>query len=55
MEDSFLCGVLLGMLGGALVATNSQKARQIVKDGQDTVIERVEKLSKPKKPENKQQ
>ena len=50
MEDSFLCGVLLGMLGGALVATNSQKARQMVKDGQETVREKVEKLSKPKKP-----
>lgn len=49
MEDSFLCGILLGMLGGALVATNSQKARQIVKDGQEQVKEKVEKLAKSKK------
>jgi hypothetical protein len=49
MEDSFLCGVLLGMLGGALVATNSQKARQMVKDGQEQVKEKVEKLAKSKK------
>ncbi len=54
MEDSFICGVLLGMLGGALVATNSQKARQLVKDGQESVKERVEKFSKTKKPENKE-
>lgn len=49
MEDSFLCGILLGMLGGALVATNSQKARQMVKDGQEQVKEKVEKLAKSKK------
>ena len=53
MEDSFLCGILLGMLGGALVATNSQKARQMVKDGQEQVKDKVnETLNGCKKKEN---
>ena len=31
MDDKFLVGVILGMLGGAVLATNSAKARQAVK------------------------
>ena len=49
MDDKFLIGVVLGMLGGAVLVTNSVKARQMVKDGQDQVIQKVEKMSKPKK------
>ena len=49
MDDKFLVGVVLGMLGGAVLVTNSVKARQVVKDGQTQVIEKVEKMSKPKK------
>ncbi len=53
MNDTFLCGVLLGMLGGALIATNSNKARQMIKDGQEQVKEKVnETLNGPKKKEN---
>lgn len=49
MDEKFLFGVVLGMLGGAVIVTNSVKARQMVKDGQNQVIEKVEKISKPKK------
>ncbi len=49
MDEKFLFGVVLGMLGGAVIVTNSVKARQMVKDGQNQVIEKEEKISKPKK------
>jgi hypothetical protein len=50
MNDKFLFGVILGMLGGAVLATNSVKARQVVKDGQEQVIQKVEDMTKkPKK------
>lgn len=48
MNDKFLCGVILGMLGGAVLATNSAKARQIVIDGQQEVQKKVEQITKPK-------
>ena len=51
MDDKFLVGVLLGMLGGAVVATNSAKARQMVKDGQEKVKEKVKELDKKSKKE----
>ena len=44
MDDKFLCGVILGMIGGAVLVTNSVKARQIVKDGQAQVIDKVTEL-----------
>ena len=31
MDDKFLFGLALGMLGGAVIATNSLKARNAVK------------------------
>ena len=46
MNDKFLFGVVLGMLGGALITTNSVKARQVVKDGQNQLIEKAETLTK---------
>lgn len=46
MDDKFLCGVILGMLGGALIATNSAKARQIVREGQEQVVKKADKMSK---------
>ena len=48
MDDKFLIGIVLGMLGGAVIATNSAKARQAVKDGQEQVIQKMEELSKKK-------
>ena len=49
MDDKFLCGIFLGMLGGAVLATNSAKARQIVRDGQEQVKQKVEDMSKSSK------
>ncbi len=45
MDDKFLTGVVLGMLGGALLVTNSVKARQMVKDGQTQVKEKITEIS----------
>ena len=52
MDDKFLWGVALGMLGGAVVATNSVKARQMVKAGQAQVVEKAETLAKKKSKKN---
>lgn len=52
MDDKFLIGVVLGMLGGAVIATNSAKARQAVKDGQEQVKQKMEELSKKNKKDN---
>lgn len=49
MDDKFLCGIVLGMLGGAVLATNSAKARQMVRDGQEQVKQKVEELGKTDK------
>ena len=54
MDDKFLCGVILGMVGGAVLVTNSVKARKAVKDGQEMVIEKINDMNKraDKKSEN---
>ena len=49
MDDKFLCGMLLGVIGGAVIATNSAKARQMVKDGQAQVKEKMEEVSSSNK------
>lgn len=49
MDDKFFFGIVLGMLGGAVLATNSVKTRQLVKDGQTEVAKKVEEISKTKK------
>ena len=49
MDDKLLFGIVLGMLGGAVLVTNSVKARQIVREGQDQVKEKVSQMSKPSK------
>lgn len=46
MNDKFFIGVLLGMLGGAVLATNSCKARQAVKEGQNQIIEKAKEMQK---------
>ena len=45
MDDKFLCGMLLGVIGGAIIATNSARARQMVREGQEQVKQRVEEVS----------
>lgn len=49
MNEKFLIGVVLGMVGGAVLVTNSTKARQLIKDGQAEVQKKVEVITKPKK------
>lgn len=46
MDDKFLCGMLLGVIGGAVIATNSARARQMVREGQEQVKQKVEELNK---------
>lgn len=46
MDDKFLTGVILGMLGGALLVTNSVKARQAVKNGQEQVKQKITEMGK---------
>ena len=53
MDDKFLCGMLLGVIGGAVIATNSAKARQMVKDGQQQVKDKVEEIGKDTEKKNK--
>ncbi len=49
MDDKFIFGICLGMVGGALLVANSNKARQIVKDSQEKVEDAVKQMNKPKK------
>ena len=44
MDDKFVAGIALGMIGGAIIAANSVKARQMIKDGQEKVMEKAEKV-----------
>lgn len=44
-EKMFIVGLALGMIGGALIATNSREARQMVYKGQRKVRKTAEKLS----------
>lgn len=44
MDEKFLCGIILGMLGGGLLVANSVKVRQMVKDGQNQVKEKVSEV-----------
>lgn len=54
MDDKFLCGMLLGVIGGAVIATNSARARQMVRDGQEQVKQKVEEISKETSKKNQQ-
>lgn len=46
MDEKFLTGMLLGIIGGAFIATNSAKARSLVKEGQEAVKQKMDKLDK---------
>lgn len=52
MDEKFIFGLGLGMLGGAVIVANSVKARQMVKNGQEQVVEKVSQLTE-KKPTKK--
>lgn len=40
-----ILGLAVGMIGGALIAANSAKARQLVKDGQEQMLQKAKELS----------
>ena len=44
MEKMFCLGLMLGMVGGALIVANSYKARTLVKKSQTEVIEKVNEM-----------
>ncbi len=54
MDDKFLCGMLLGVLGGAVLATKSAKTRQMVRDGEEQIKQKVEEMSKSTKKNNQE-
>lgn len=45
MEKGFVCGMIAGVLAGAIVVTNSYKARKLVKDGQECVKQKVSEMT----------
>ena len=49
MDKEFYFGIVLGMLGGALVAANSFKVRKAVKEGQEQVMDAITNLETKKK------
>ena len=42
----FIVGLALGMIGGAVIVANSQKARQVVKNSQDQICRKADELYK---------
>ncbi len=42
----FILGLALGMIGGAVIVANSQKARILVKSGQQEVMRKAEEMTK---------
>jgi len=55
MNDKFFAGLALGMLGGALIVANSVKARKMIKDGQEQVMEKMAEVkNKAQKSDKKQ-
>lgn len=54
MDEKFLVGVCLGMVGGALIVANSVKARQMVESGTKMAKDKVtELMDKPNKKSKK--
>ncbi len=49
MEKDFCMGILAGMLGGAIVAANSFKVRKTIRDGQQQILDALNKLDKREK------
>lgn len=54
MDKNFACGMVLGLLGGALIVANSYKARKLVKDGQEEIKNKVSEFAENSKKRNSQ-
>lgn len=46
MKDGILCGMAIGLVAGALLVSNSAKARQMVEKGKKEVKKQIEKIGK---------
>ena len=44
MESKFCLGLALGMLGGALIIANSQKAKKAVTAAQNKILDKITEL-----------
>ena len=44
MEKMFCLGLVLGMVGGALIVANSYKARSLVKKSQAELLQKVDEM-----------
>lgn len=44
MDKTFCLGLVLGMVGGALIVANSYKARSLVKKSQAEVMDKVNEM-----------
>ncbi|MBR4420717.1 MAG: hypothetical protein IKT32_07520 [Clostridia bacterium] len=52
MEKDFYFGILLGVLGGAVLTANSVKLRKAVKDGQEQIMDSMNTNEKKSNPKN---
>ncbi len=43
---AFILGLALGMIGGAIIVANSNKARMLVTNGQQEVMRNLEEMTK---------
>ena len=48
MEKGFVCGMIAGLLAGAVIVANSYKARKLVKDGQEQLKQKVSEMTDKK-------
>lgn len=53
MDKEFCFGIILGMLGGALLSANSFKVRKAVKEGQEQLMNAINNLDKKERTEDK--
>ncbi len=48
MKKGFVCGMIAGLLAGAVIVANSYKARKLVKDGQEQLKQKVSEVTEKK-------
>lgn len=41
MSNEFCIGVILGMIGGALLINNSKKAKEMLDEGQQKIVKKL--------------
>ena len=53
MDEKFLVGIVMGMLGGGLLVANSNKVRQKIKDGQEEAVKKINEMTEKKSKNSK--